>query len=183
MGGVLKKIAAFVAATVRSFFGVKEKDSALNTGIKVSSVGLKWSLYYFTDWAIFAFYGFVVAMMKYNDFSFASIFLTLWVLEIIIASAFLCFYKKTGTDITIGENIRRLWDAINKKSKFAGILTVIGLSIKFVFWDGSERASMFFMKETGTTKKKILLLVVVSGTKMSAYTWLFSLGYDVLGIF
>lgn len=183
MSGVLKNIAASIAAAARSFLEIRKEDNVLNTGIKLSSAGLKWSSYYYIDWAIFGFYVFTVGAMKHCSFSFVSIFLVLWMLEIVIASLFLYFYRKTGYDITMGKNFRDSYDTLYMKSKILGILYFIGLTLKFVFWDGSERASMFFMKDTSLKVKALILLVIISATKMLTYTWLFSLGYSVFGIF
>lgn len=181
MSGRAKNLVASIAAIFKSFIGVKKEDDVSKMGIKTSSAGIKWSLYYLIDWGIFAFYGFAVVMMKDYGFSFISIFLALWFLEVAIASAFLVFYKKTGKDITLGKNIRDAWSEMNRRSKIAGLIALSGLTLKLVFWDGSERAAMFFLKDTGLGIKAFVLLVAISATKMFAYTLLFSLGYNVFG--
>lgn len=181
-----KNIAAIIAAlisVVSSFFGIKKKDKAGDITLKISGIAFRWSSYYLIDWGIFILMGLIAVVLKSYNTPGKAIFIILWIIEIAIAGSFVIIYKETKIDITMGEAFRNSVDTLWLKSKIAGVIAIIVLALKFLLWDGSERALMFLDKETPTLLKKTILIVVVAGIKMAVWTKLYLLGYDTVGKF
>lgn len=181
----LKKIAAFIAAlgmilkkATVAFFGIVKKDNIEDMAIKASGTAVRWSSYYFLDWGIWFFMGVIVGILKYYKAPEVATFLTLWIVEITLAIVIIVICNETKKDITLGEAIRNSFNAVWSESRIVGALVFIGLMIKFIFWDGSDRVLIFFNKEITTFEKKAFLLVAFAGVKAYIYAKLFILGYD-----
>lgn len=107
-------------------------------------------------------------------------FIGMWLIDIMIAGVFLAVYAKTGHDISLGEDLRRATDAMHKKSKIAGYLSMLSVIAQATFWSGPEQVVIFFRKEIGCMPRMVGGMVFLSAIQAAAWMYLYRTGYDLL---
>ncbi len=161
-----------------ALFGVGEEDGALTVTAKMAGFAARRFVYIAADYWLMGVSVALVIGMKAMSVEFPSIFLGLWAFDIVIAGAFILFWKRTGIDITLGNDFRRAVDEIHAKSRVAGILAFIVVIAQAAVWSGPEQVIIFFRKEIGS--RVVMALVLLGLTAIQAVAWaaVYSLGYE-----
>jgi hypothetical protein len=122
----------------------------------------------------------LVGVMKRFGFNFVTTFVAMWIFDILAAGAFFIYFKKTGKDLSLGEDMRRASDTAYAKSRIMGLLGLAWVIIFSIFWTGPERIVIFFRKEIGTTPRIVLALAVLTMVQALIWTRIYGFGYDAL---
>lgn len=170
---------AFSLKVIKAFFGIRDEDSSLQTSKKVAGTVFNRILYSLADyWLVAVSAVFIITMDKQFDPGLFGLFLLMWAFDMVIASAFVIIWKRTGIDVTLGESYRRAADAIYSGSRRAGQLAILSVVVKATFWDGPEHIVIFFNKEIKTGARIVLALTVLTALQAAIWTPVFVLGFD-----
>ncbi len=185
MSGVLKNIAAKLAAickvffkAVMAFFDIREGDSVISGSKKVAVRAAERTVYIVADYWTAILCAMLVSTMKYWHRPFYEIFLATWAYDFIVAVMFMIVSEKSGRDITLGNSFRRAADVVHSSNKIAGYATFGYLTLKATIWDGPEQIAIFFKKEIKTLPRMIGLLFFLAIVQGAFWAWVYSLGYD-----
>jgi hypothetical protein len=162
-----------------AFFDLRREDGVLGSGKKVARLAFRRIAYFIADWMLVAVSAALVGFMKWLDVSFFWTFVALWAFDYASAWYFVYYYEKTGEDMSLAQDFRRVTDALHKRSKLAGIFSAalpIGLAI---IWSGPERIVLFFRKEIGTLTGVTLWLLLLTEIQAAFWAWAYGLGYDL----
>ncbi len=170
----------FVIEVLKSFLNIKEGDGLLTKGKKTADLVVRRVVYFAADYGLALLSLSIGVTMKSMEFSFLGIFLALWLFDFVVAGAFVVFYEKTGKDLSLGVDLRRVTDVVNSKSWLAGFLMTSGVIFSAIAWTGPEKIITFFRKEIGTINRVVVVLTTLTAIQAFIWTILYSLGYDLL---
>lgn len=183
--GIFKKIAAFIAAIVKTganalkaFFEIGDGEGVVAGSKKVGMIAARRVIYIFADYWMAILSAGIIGAMKFGGYNFAQTFLVVWAYDFVVASMMLIASIKSGQDFTLGESFRRAVNVIHGAHKITGYAAIVFLNIKAVIWDGPEQIVMFFRKELRTVSRMIALLFFLTIIQGAFWTWMYSLGYD-----
>ncbi len=170
---------AYVVKVLRAFFHINDTDEAKVVGAKISKTLLHRVVYSVTDyWLMIASGAFIIIMDREFGYGPLGLFLLMWAFDIVVASAFVSIWQRTGRDITLGESYRRAADIVYADSRVAGYLAFLGVMIKAAFWDGPEHVVIFFRKEIGSELRMFGVLLVLTAVQAAIWTPIYVLGFD-----
>lgn len=181
MAGFTKRFAKMIAPLrdiSGAFFNLKKEESVEEKGKKVAVTAARRIVYAIADYWLTILSAVLVVTMKALGYDFLYLFFAMWAYDLIIAGAFVIIWKRTGNDLTLGEDYRRAVDVVFSKSRLMGILSIVGILIKASFWDGPEYIVTFFWKEIKTKTRAVLLLLILTAIQSLFWTVIYSLGYD-----
>ena len=118
-------------------------------------------------------------LRKYNVQD-SLIFVILWAGNMLVSGMVVYIGRKTRTDLTLMEGLRRLIDKTIERSKKIGLLIEAVLFIRLIIWDGADQFIIFFDKRLKSSLAKVAVFVLVSGIQMAIWTVLFIKGYESL---
>jgi len=180
MNSYLKKIAAIVAEGMKAFADINPGDSvAAGTG-KVALVAVKRTVYTIADYWLAAMCAAINIALKAMGIRLLYAFIAMWLIDIVIAGVFLAIYAKTGHDISLGEDLRRATDAMHKKSKIAGYLSMLVTILQATVWSGPEQVVIFFRKEIGGMPRMVVVMLLLTAIQSAVWMYLYRTGYDLL---
>ncbi len=178
MSGIFKKIAAYIVAIIKAFFGISDSENLASGSKKVATIVLGRIFFIIADyWAVIASVA-LVSTLKYRGCDFLEILAATWLYDLIVAVAFLIISIRSGQDITLGESFRRAADVIHNSNKLMGYTTSAFLIVKATIWDGPEQVPIFFKKELKKFSRMILLLLFLTAFQGAFWAYVYSLGYD-----
>lgn len=180
IGTLVRKSASFVAGVIKALLNVQSGDGLATEGKKVVVFAVRRGVYFAADNYLVVLSAAIVAGMKYNNFSFETTFLAMWLFDVIVASAFLAFYAKTGTDLSLGEDLRRATDKVAEASRVAGYLATAGVIFWAIFWTGPEKIVIYFRKEIKTNFRSAIVLLVLTSIQAIIWVNIYGFGYDAL---
>jgi hypothetical protein len=176
----IKKISEIISEGLKAFAGIKEGDSVVAGTGKAALVAMKRTLYTVADYWLAALCAALNIALKASKVQLLYAFLIMWLVNIVIAGVFIAIYLKTGHDVSLGEDLRRATDAMHKKSKIAGYLSMLGVIFQAVFWSGPEQVVIYFRKEIGGLPRMIIVMLFLTAIQTSIWMYLYRAGYDVV---
>lgn len=165
---------------VLAYLEVKEEESRRQIADKVAKTTTKWFAYWLSDWGVEIGIVSTIGALKYYNYSWNTIFVVAWALDVLVALTFILISKNVIDDFMLMSAYRRAFDVLYDVSKQAGGIFLAYSLIKFIFWDGSEVATMFFEKELNTTIKKILSVMFFSSLRILLLVEVFNVGYYLI---
>ena len=170
----------FVLEVLRSFLGFKEGDDLSTKRKKTANLAIRRAAYFVADYYLAALSAAIVVVMKHHGFTFVWIFVVMWIFDFITAGAFIVYYKKTGKDLSLGEDLRRATDTVHNKSRIAGLLAMGGVLFLAIVWTGPERVIIYFQEEIRTPHRAIVVLLTLTAIQALIYTVVYGFGYDLV---
>ncbi len=180
VGTWIRSVVYFIAEVLESFLNFKEEDELRVKGIKTVDFAIRRGIYFAIDQWLFALSITIGVTMKALEFSLTEIFLALWVFDFVAAGFFVAIYEVTGKDLSLGEDFRRATDTINGKSRLAGYVVMLGVTILAIVWTGPEKIITFFRKEIGTIHRIIMVLLTLTAIQALIWAVLYWFGYDLV---
>ena len=132
------------------------------------------------DWLLVGCTAGLVGLLKKINMPDSLIFVILWAGNMLLSGMVVYIGRKTRTDLTLMEGLRRLIDKTIERSKKIGLLIEAVLFIRLIIWDGADQFIIFFDKRLKTMAVKVAVFVLVSGIQMAIWTALFVKGYESL---
>tara|TARA_B100000745_G_C20113045_1_gene380978 strand:+ start:56 stop:649 length:594 start_codon:yes stop_codon:yes gene_type:complete len=157
-----------------AFLHIQKGDSGSKKTVRVSGAVLKRGIFLALDYWVTAVEA-VFSVWLYANLPLTgtallvTIFLSLWVFEIVVALFFIIQWRITGIDITLSEDWRRAIDVISEGSKRVGTVAYWLKILKAVIWDGPEEIVIFCHKELRSIYK--ISLVLLGVTTFQAAFW------------
>lgn len=148
-----------------AFLNTQQEETGIKKALRTSGAVLKRTVYLVFDYWLTALQA-ILAVWLYKNVPLVefellvSIFLLLWLFEIVCAIAFILQWKLTGIDLTLSEDWRRAVDVVSDESKSAGNVTYWLTITKAVIWDGPEEIIIFCNQELNYKQAAIILLCV-----------------------
>lgn len=175
----LATLANILTTTTKAFLDIHDSDSSFQKAKKVSDTVINHTTYTIADyWIMIASGVFIVIMDQRFGYGPIGLFLLMWAFDIVVALAFIIFWKLTGRDVTLGEGYRRAVDAIHSGSRVIGYIMFALVLIKATFWDGPERIVIFFHKEIRTAIRMLFILLVLTAAQAAIWTPIYVLGFE-----
>ncbi len=135
---------------------------------------------YATEWFLVAVTAAIVTLLKHYGLTDTPIWLILWGLNLMVSGAVIVFGDRFKLDITLMQSLRKLSNAITKRTKVVGILIETCIVIRLLLWDGSAHLLIFFRERIPSNLLRVCLFVFASGFQMFVWAKLYILGYDSL---
>jgi hypothetical protein len=183
----VQRVGTWIASAVRfvrdvasALFGISEGDKLSTKGKKSTSFVIRRIAYFVADHYLTALSAMLVGFMKHFGFSFATTFVAMWIFDIVVAGAFIAYFKKTGQDLSLGEDMRRAADTAYARSRIMGLLALAWVILLSIVWTGPERVVIFFRKEIGTTHRMVFALAILTMAQALIWTKIYGFGYDAL---
>ena len=133
---------------------------------------------YATEWFLVAVTAAIVSLLKHYRLTDTSIWFILWGLNLMVSGAVIVFGDKIKIDITLMQSLRKLSNAITKRTKVIGILLEFCIVLRLLLWDGSAHMLIFFRERIPSNLLRACLFIFASGFQMFVWAKLYILGYD-----
>lgn len=180
MLGHLRKMGGIITEGMKAFADIKVGDSVgVGTG-KAALIAAKRTVYIIADYWLAALCAALNIALKALEVRLLYAFIAMWVINILIAGVFLAIYARTGHDISLGEDLRRASDAIHEKSRLAGYLAMLGISLQAAVWSGPEQVVIFFRKEIGGMSRMVVVMLFLTAFQTGIWMYLYRTGYDTV---
>src|SRR3989344_3412972 len=95
----------FVLEVLGSFLGFKEGDDLSTKRKKAANLAIRRAAYFVADYYLVALSAAIVVVMKHHGFAFVWIFVVMWIFDFVTAGGFIVFYKKTGKELSLCEDL------------------------------------------------------------------------------
>lgn len=178
IGRSLATFAGHAIDVGRALFGIQERDDDAAVAARVGGFAARRVAYLVADYWLMGLTAAFVLGMKALEYPFAWIFLATWLFDTVIATAFVFAWRKTGIDITLGEDFRRAADVIHARSRFLGLAAFALVLVRATVWSGPEHIVIFFHKELSAPLSMALVLLSLAAIQAAIWSGIYSLGFD-----
>lgn len=175
---IFKTITTIFSAGAKGIADIKDGDSISVGARKLAVIAAKRTVYIFVDYWLAGLCAMLIVGLKVLEVPLFYAYIITWGVSILIAGVFLVIYARTGHDISLGEDLRRATDAIHKKSKCAGYLSLFGVIMQATVWSGPEQIVIFFKKEIGSMPKMVAVMLCLTALQSGVWMYIYRLGYD-----
>ena len=159
------------------FLGARHATEAKRNSLKIA---VAFPVVSWLDWVLVGVAVALVGVLKEYGVADTVVFLILWLGNMLVSGSIVYIGRKTQTDLTLMEGLRRLVDKTTEKTRTTGILLEVFLFFRLLLWDGADQFIVFFDRRLKSTGAKIAVFVAASGIQMAIWTVLFIKGYESL---
>jgi hypothetical protein len=135
-------------------------------------------LVYWMDWYLAGAALALVTLMMSFGAGFWTIFMTLWIGNMVLSGAVILLNDWTGADVTLMEKFRTFSGKITDRSRIIGYLAEGLWLVKLIFWDGPDQALIFMRSRIPNRFGQGALFVTVAAVQMLIWTKIYVAGYD-----
>jgi len=135
-------------------------------------------LVYWMDWYLAGAALGLVALMISFGCGFWTIFMTLWIGNMILSGAVVLLNDRTGVDVTLMEGARKFAGKIAEKSWIVGLAAEVLWVVKIIFWDGPDQTLIFMRSRIPSRVGQTALFVTAAAVQMLVWTKIYVAGYD-----
>jgi len=132
----------------------------------------------FLDWLLVGASITLFSALKYNGLNDLSIWLVLWILNMLLSGAIVLFNDRIKVDITLMQMLRKAVNILISKSRTIGYIAEVIIVVRLLIWDGPDQLIIFFRERLGSGPVILLCFVISSGIQMFIWTKIYSYGYD-----
>jgi len=162
-----------------AFLDVSDADDAETRTGKVASTLGKRIFYSAFDYGLAILSIALVVVVKGASFSYWLAVAAMWLLIYLPVSAtFITIYERTGRDMTLGRDYRRMANVIWSHSKMAGFVVFAYEITLASFWSGPDYTLMFFRDELNSRLALAVALVAITAAHALIWTTVYWFGYE-----
>jgi len=120
------------------------------------------------------------SVLRFNGFSDQSIWLIFWPLNLVVCGAVVIFNDRIKVDITLMQTVRKIVNALTRKTRMLGYLLETIVVARLLIWDGPDQLLIFFRERLRRGIVQIIFFISASGIQMYIWTKFYGYGYEGL---
>jgi hypothetical protein len=130
------------------------------------------------DWALVGASMTLFPTLKYKGVSDLSIWLVLWILNMMLSGAVVMFNDRIKVDITLMQTLRKAVNALISKSRVIEHIAETLIVGRLLVWDGPDQLIIFFQDRLRSRPIILLCFISASAFQMCLWAKIYGYGYD-----
>jgi len=132
----------------------------------------------FLDWILVGASITLFSALKFKGLNDLSIWLVLWILNMLLSGAVVLFNDRIKVDLTLMQTLRKAVNTLISKSRTIGYIAEAVIVMRLLVWDGPDQLIIFLRDRLGSGPVILLCFVISSGFQMFLWATLYGYGYD-----
>lgn len=147
---------------------------------KGASTAILFPSFRLMEWLLVAATASIFSLFKYYGFTEYSIWIILWILNLLLSGAVVLFNDRIKVDFTMMQTLRKFTNVLISKAKKVGYLFEVIIFGRLLLWDGPDQLFIFFRDRIPSKLIRVCFFVCASGVQMFIWSRIYAFGYDSL---